>query len=70
MGKSCRSVHEKDDENGGSIRMTSNLACCSEESWDIGRYVGGCACVFTEAFLSPNKRCCLGYLERRTCQKK
>jgi len=32
MGKSCRSVHEKDEENGGSISMTSNLTCCSEES--------------------------------------
>jgi len=51
------------------MSMTSNLACCSEESWDMGRYVGGCACVFTEVFLSPSKRCCLGYLERRTCQK-
>jgi hypothetical protein len=27
MGKSCRSAHEKDEENGGSISMTSNLVC-------------------------------------------
>lgn len=32
MGKSCRSAHEKDEENGGSISITSNLACCNEES--------------------------------------
>jgi hypothetical protein len=31
MGKSCRSVHEKDEENGGSISMTSNLVCCRRE---------------------------------------
>lgn len=37
MGKSWRSVQVKDEENGGSINMTSNLACCSEESWDMGR---------------------------------
>ena len=37
MGKSCRSVHEKDEENGGSMSITSNLACCREASWDIGR---------------------------------
>ena len=37
IGKSCRSVHEKDEENGGSISITSNLAGCSEESSDMGR---------------------------------
>ena len=63
MGKSCRSVHEKDEENGGSISMTSNLFCCSEGSWDMGRYVGGCACALTDNFLRPNRRCCFGYLE-------
>jgi len=37
IGKSCRSAHEKDEENGGSISMTSNLACWSKGSWDMGR---------------------------------
>jgi len=37
MGRSCRSAHEKDEENGGSMSMTSNLACCNEGSWDMGR---------------------------------
>lgn len=31
MGRSCKSVHVKDEENGGSISITSNLDC-NEES--------------------------------------
>ncbi len=32
IGRFCRSSQVNDDENGGSIRMTSNLEPCSDDS--------------------------------------
>lgn len=52
-----------EDENGGSMRMTSNFEGFSEEREAKGRYRGASACCATEAFLSASSRCCFGYLQ-------
>ena len=56
--------HEKEDDSGGSITITSNLDGWRVANSEKGRYVGGSACSVTDAFLSAKRRCCLGYLER------
>ncbi len=40
-GRSCKFSQVKDDENGGSIRITSNLHGCREDSSSNGRNEGG-----------------------------
>lgn len=56
--------HENEDDIGGSITITSNLDGWSVASSEKGRYSGGSAYSVTDAFLSPSRRCCLGYLAR------
>lgn len=63
-GSSCNVSHENDGDRGGSMTITSNLEGWSVANSEKGRYMGGSAYSVTDAFLSANRRCCLGYLSR------
>ena len=61
--------HEKEDDIGGSMTITSNLDGCRVANSEKGRYVGGSAYSITDTFLRASRRCCLGYLERAERRK-